>query len=93
MVLACVIGVLGGLIGALPLLVVRRLALKPGTIVQKQSILFGLLGVICSLALCLVMMLIYRMFDAESFLGFGIAVIIVFLVANSFVTMRGMKRR
>jgi len=88
-----VIGVLGGLIGALPLLVVRRLALKPGTLIQKQSIFFGLLGVVCSLVLCLVMMLIYRQFDAEHFVGFGIAVVFVFLAASFIATIRGMGKQ
>jgi len=92
MVIACVLGVLGGIIGALPLLVVRRLVLKPGTIFQKQSIFFGLLGVVLSLALCLVAMLIYRQFDAEHFAGFGIFVIIAFLAATTISTVLGMRK-
>jgi hypothetical protein len=93
MVIACILGLIGGLIGAVPLLVVRRLALKPGTVIQQQAIVFGLLGVACSLVLCIAMMFIYRQFDAENFLGFGITLVITFLIANSVAIIRGMIKR
>ena len=91
MIVTCVVGVLGGFIGALPLLVIRRLAVKPGTVVHKQPILFGLLGILCSLALCLVIMFIYREFDAEHFVAFGIVVIVIFLVVNTVSVVLGLR--
>ena len=93
MIVACIVGVLGGLIGMLPLLLVGRLAVKPGTIVHDQSILFGLLSVMCSMVLFVVMMLVYRQFDAEHFVGFGCAAIVTFLIAMCVVAVRGLQKR
>ena len=93
MIIACLFGVLGGIIGALPLLVIRRVAAKPGSIVNVQSILFGLLGIACSLVICVVQMLIYRQFDAENFLGFGFTTVLAFLVATTITMIRGMRKQ
>ena len=93
MVIACVCAVVGGLIAALPLLVVRHLALKPGTAAFKSPIPFGVVSMVVSLVVCIAMMLLYRQFTTDNFLVFGAVLVVVFAITVSIVVIRGMRRQ
>ncbi|MDR2493221.1 MAG: hypothetical protein LBD25_07190 [Coriobacteriales bacterium] len=64
--------------------------MRPGSIVQQQAIMFGLLGIAGSSVACLVMLVVYRAVDPNGLVGFGAALIVAFLVSSCVIAVRGL---
>jgi hypothetical protein len=86
---AVICGLLGGFVCTAPILAVSRLAVRPGTIAQRQSILFGVMSIAMSLGLSLVVLLVGRQLLAGDFLIFGVMTVVSFLGVICFIVMRG----
>jgi hypothetical protein len=91
-VLSAVLGVLAGLVGFSPLLFVG-LQVKGGHfLVRRYAIPTGMVGITASFILLLALILIAWRVAPEMFLAFAIALVLTFLIANTWYALRENRR-
>jgi uncharacterized membrane protein len=88
MIVAGVLGVLAGIVGFSPLILARHLARRGSQTVRQQSIPIGLLFVFISMVLLVAVLFVASRVAPDTFLVFGLGVVIAFLAATVVLVVR-----
>jgi uncharacterized BrkB/YihY/UPF0761 family membrane protein len=90
--MAGVLGALAGIVGFSPLIIAKHLAKRGNRTVRQHSIPLGLLFVFISLVFLFVILVVASRVAPDTFVVFGISVVIAFLATTVFVVAREFQR-